>query len=268
VGVHQHRIELGGAPVFYASAPAGEVPPVYLHGVPTSSDDFATLLARTGGIAPDLPGFGRSVKAGHLDYTIDAHADFVESLLAELGIDRLALVAHGWGAGGGLVFAQRHPERVQRLVLIDALPLLPGFHWGRLGRALRRPGLGEAVMGCTLRSLFNRHLRSGSTTAEAWAPERLAAAWEQFDQGTQRAVLRMIRDMDPARLARAGAGLGELEAPALVLWGARDPWLPAVYAERYAARLPNAELRLAPGAGHWPWLDEPALVDAIADFLG
>ena len=267
MGVHQHRIELDGAPVFYSSAAAGEVPPLYLHDAPTSSDDFAPLLARTGGIAPDLPGFGRSVKAGHLDYTLDSQATFVERLLGELELDRVALVAHGWGAGAGLVFAQRRPERIERIVLIDALPLLPGFEWGRLGRALRRPLVGEAVMGCTVRSIFYRHLRRGAVDPAVWTPERLARAWEQFDQGTQRAVLRQIRDMDPDRLERAGAGIGELDAPALIVWGERDPWLPVSLAERYANRLPGAQLRIAPGAGHWPWLEEPALVEAIADFL-
>jgi pimeloyl-ACP methyl ester carboxylesterase len=61
VRVDEHTIEVAGAPVFYRSAPnpAG-APPLYLHGVPTSSDDWVTLLARTGGVAPDLIGFGRS----------------------------------------------------------------------------------------------------------------------------------------------------------------------------------------------------------------
>ena len=51
--------------------------PLYLHGIPTSSDDFVPFLERTGGVAPDLIGFGRSGKGGHLDYSIDGHADFV-----------------------------------------------------------------------------------------------------------------------------------------------------------------------------------------------
>src|SRR5207302_397237 len=102
--------------------PATGTPPLYLHGVPTNSDDWIPFLELTGGIAPDLIGFGRSAKAGNLDYSMDGHADFIERFLAQLEVDRVNLVVHDIGAAGGLVFAQRHPDRVERIVLINALP--------------------------------------------------------------------------------------------------------------------------------------------------
>ncbi len=160
--VDEHTITLGQEPVFYRSASWTGVPALYLHGIPTSSEDWTAFLERTGGLAPDLPGFGRSAKGGHLDYTIEAHAGFVEGFLAGLEIDRVRLVAHDWGAGGGLVFAQRHPERIDRLVLCNALPLTQGFHWHGLPKLLRRPGLGELIMGSTQRWLLARVLRNAS----------------------------------------------------------------------------------------------------------
>ena len=53
---------------------------------------------------------------------------------------------HDWGAVG-LAFAQSHPERVQRLALINAVPLLPGVQWGGVSRIWRTAGLGELAMG-------------------------------------------------------------------------------------------------------------------------
>jgi pimeloyl-ACP methyl ester carboxylesterase len=91
--------------------------------------------------------------------------------------------------------------------------------------------------------------------------------WEQFDQGTQRAILRLHRSADPRQLARAGADLQGVNAPALVIWGEQDPWLAPEFADAYAARLPNATARRIEGAGHWPWLDRPEVVDAVAAFL-
>ncbi len=266
--VDEHTIELAGNPVFYRSAPSSvEPPPLYLHGVPTSSDDWTELLARTGGLAPDLIGFGRSSKAGHLDYTLAGLAQFVELLLDGLGIERVRLVAHSWGAGAGLVLAQRAPERIERLVLCDALPLLEDFTWPPLARRLRTPVLGELVMGSTPRWLLARTLRAAYANPEALSDARVKQIWEQFDQGTQRALLRLHRSTGPDDLATAGEQLGELTVSALIAWGERDPWFEVDYAERYAQRLPNARLERIPDAGHWPWLEHRQLADRIAEFV-
>jgi pimeloyl-ACP methyl ester carboxylesterase len=240
---------------------------LYLHGSPTSSDDWVEMLERTGGVAPDLPGFGRTTKAGNLDYTLSAHADFIEWLLSELGIERVKLVAHDWGAGGGLVFAQRHPDRVAKLALVDALPLIAGFEYGRVGRMWRMPALGELAIGSVTRGLLNRALKRATANPDMWTPERLQAAYDQFDQGTQRAVLRLHRASSPHQLAAAGLELGELDMPALILWGELDPWFEPRWADAYGERLPNATVRRIADAGHWPWLERPAAADALAEFL-
>jgi pimeloyl-ACP methyl ester carboxylesterase len=267
VRVDEHTIELAGSPAFYRSAPAPGAVPLYLHGIPTSSDDWAETLERTGGLAPDLPGFGRTGKGGQLNLTPAGHADFIEALLAELGIERVQLVAHDWGAAGGLLFAQRHPDRVERIVLCNALPLSPEFHWQGLTRILRAPVLGELLMGSVNRRLLARWLRRGSAQPRSWPEARTDAVWDQFDQGTQRAILRLHRDADEQQLAAAGRGLGSLSMPALVLWGELDPWLPSSFGEAYARALQQAEFRAIAGAGHWPWLDQPELIESVAAFL-
>ncbi|MGI8903091.1 MAG: alpha/beta fold hydrolase [Solirubrobacteraceae bacterium] len=265
--VAEHTIEVAGSPVFYRGAARIGVPVLYLHGAPTSADDWTVFLERTGGIAPDLPGFGRSGKAGNLDYSIDGHADFLERFLARMGVRRTTLVAHDWGAAGGLAFAQRHPEAIDRIVLIDPLPLLPDFRWHRLARLIRHPVIGEVLMGSVNRRLLAWALRRDATNPDAWTKARLEAVWEQFDQGTQRAILRLHRSADPERLAAAGAGLAELQAPALVIWGERDPWLAVRFAEDYGALLPHATVERIADAGHWPWLDQPGVIELVVAFL-
>jgi pimeloyl-ACP methyl ester carboxylesterase len=267
VPVDQHTIEVAGAPVFYRSAPsAADTPAVYLHGVPTSSDDWVALLERTGGIAPDLIGFGRSGKAGNLDYTLAGLAEFLERLLGAVDVPRARVVAHDWGAAAALVLAQRHPERFERLVLCDPLPLTGDFRWHRVGRLLRTPGIGELFMGSVPRWLLARTLRRASS-AEAFSDEHVRSLWEQFDQGTQRAVLRLHRSTTEEALAAAGARLGELAMPALVIWGEDDRWFPASFADYYGERLPGATVDRVAGAGHWPWLERPDVADRIAAFV-
>jgi pimeloyl-ACP methyl ester carboxylesterase len=261
-GASEHTATLGDQPVFWRAADAaagdpGGAPVLYLHGVPTSSDLWLPFLERTGGLAPDLPGFGRSGKRGDGDFTIEGYARFVGAFLDLTGTDRVRLVVHDWGAAG-LVWAQRHPERVERLVVIDGVPLLPGYRWHPLARAWRTRALGEFAIGLTTRFAMRRLM-----------PRDLAdTQWPHFDQGTQRAILRLYRTSPEERLAQAGADLHRIGAPALVLHGERDPFVPARFADDYAAALgPGARAERVPGAGHWPWYDRPEVVDRVATFL-
>jgi pimeloyl-ACP methyl ester carboxylesterase len=263
--------ELDGQPVFWREAPQPEdansdAVSLYLHGVPSNSDEWVELLRRSGGLAVDLPGFGRSGKPGFLKYTIDEYDRFIERFLDEVEVERVKLVVHDWGAVG-LAFAQRLPARVERLVIINAVPLLPGYRWHRTARVWRTPGLGELAMGTTNRFTLRLASRESNVTPgpmpDAWLDSVLA----HFDQGTQRAILRLYRSSPAAVLAAAGARLGELQMPALVVWGTKDPYIPARFAGEYARALSNAELVQLDDAGHWPWLDRPDVIERVVDFL-
>jgi len=269
VRVEEHTTTVDDVPVFYRSA--SELPPIvplYLHDAITSSEDWLPFLERTGGLAPDLIGFGRSGKGGHLDYSPQGLTSFVVSLLAALSVERVKLIGHGWGGALALLLALRDPSRVERIVLIDAVPLLPGFGWHRAARLWRRPLLGELAMGAISRRQLIRRLRAGTVQADAWSERRLARVWDEFDQGTQRALLRLHRAADERRLAELGAELDRLTSPALVIWGERDPWFAPQFADAYAAALAGSSAERIPEAGHWPWLDQPRVIERVADFIG
>jgi pimeloyl-ACP methyl ester carboxylesterase len=267
VAIEEHTAELDGQPVFWRSAPTaeGRAPVLYVHGVPTSSDDWLPFLERTGGLAPDLLGFGRSGKGGQNDYSLQGIARFVERFVDEVaGVDRIRLVVHDWGAAA-LAFAQRHPERIERLVILNAVPLLPGYRWHRVARLWRTRFLGEMAMGLTVRPVLARGLRPAF--AGPVPREFVDRVVRHFDQGTQRAILRLYRSAPEQLLAASGRDLSSLGAPAMIGWGARDPYISSRFGEQYAAELPMGELVLVEDAGHWPWLDRPDLIDRIATFL-
>jgi pimeloyl-ACP methyl ester carboxylesterase len=263
----------GGLPIFWRSAPAPAdsdfigATPLYLHGVPTNSDEWPAFLARTGGLAPDLPGFGRSGKPESLRYTIAEYDSFVERFLDHVGVERVSLVVHDWGVVG-LAFAQRHPERIERIVVINAVALLPGYRWHRTARLWRTPVVGELVMGSTNRRLLQFTSKEANATPGPMPDAWLDTVLDHFDQGTQRAILRLYRSSPPEALVAAGSQLARLTMPALVVWGARDPYIPARFGRAYAEALPNSELLELPDAGHWPWLDRPDAIDRVVAFLG
>ena len=151
------------------------------------------------------------------------------------------MAAHDWGAVG-LAFAQRYPERVERLVVINAVPLLPGYRWHRLARAWRTRGVGELVMGLTSRWSLRLLSREASPRPGPMPEEFLDEILAHFDPGTQRAILRLYRSAPPEVLARAGERLGSLRCPALVVWGDRDPYIPPAFADAYAQALPDARV--------------------------
>ncbi|HEY4811707.1 MAG TPA: alpha/beta hydrolase [Solirubrobacteraceae bacterium] len=303
--VNDRSGELDGQPVFWRETPApegahGDAVALYLHGVPDSSNAWAApraqhgsrswwrrwwrkkrssdewlqppayergFLERSGGLAVDLPGFGRSGKPGFLKYTIDEYDHFIERFLDQVEVERVKLVMHDWGAVG-LAFAQRLPARVERLVIINAVPFLPGYRWHRTARVWRTPGLGELAMGTTNRFTVRLASRESNVTQGPMPDEWLDSMLAHFDQGTQRAILRLYRSSPPAELAAAGARLSSLDMPALVVWGTKDPYIPARFASAYAQVLPNAELLELEDAGHWPWLDRPDVIERVVDFLG
>jgi pimeloyl-ACP methyl ester carboxylesterase len=294
VHVDEHTISLDDSPVYYRIAEAVTgAPPLYLHGVPTSSDDWIEFLARTGGLAPDLIGFGRSGKGEHLDFSLDGLTDFVEDFLSYLDVEEVQIVGHDWGAAVALKFAHRHPERVTRLVLCDAPALVEGFAWPRFVRWWQIRGVGEMVMGATTRTVLTRALRQSCVDDAAWPKARIDAVWDQFDQGTQRAILRLVRSAQDNMLGGGGrvpqngghepVGSGgspgtegaaaasenghAAAAETTLIWGEKDPWYPPALADAYATRLPGARVERIANAGHWPWLDRPEVVERVAGLL-
>jgi pimeloyl-ACP methyl ester carboxylesterase len=236
---------------------AGEAPVLYLHGVPNAGSMWTPFLQRSGGIAVDLPGFGASGKRGDLDASFEALGRFVGEFADHLGLDSVRLCMHDWGVVG-LLWAMREPERVERLVLIDTVPFLPGYRWHFIARQWRRRFVGELAMGSTNR-----------VAARKLLPEPLVdEVLEAFDEGTQRTILRLYRSAPEDALARAGLDLAEISCPALVVWGAHDPYIPPAFAQAYADALGGpAEVAVVPGASHWPWLDAPEVVTDVTDFL-
>ena len=263
--VERHIDEIDGVPVGWRSRSPDGTPTLYVHGVPNSSLTWLPFLERTGGVALDLPGFGESVKAGTFPYSIAGYDGFLERFLDWLELERVNLVMHDWGAAA-LAFAQRAPQRIERIVLINALPLFEGYNWHRLARVWRTPVLGELWMGCVTPRLLRRTLRHANARA---LPEReLTGIYAHLDFGTQRAILKLYRSVKAGTLGDAGAHLGEIDAPALIVWGERDPYIPARAAAQFAAALGGeCEVALLDDAGHWPWLDRGDVIDTVTEFL-
>jgi pimeloyl-ACP methyl ester carboxylesterase len=252
VDIIEHRAEVAGIETFWRQA--GDAPILYVHGNPNNSDLWVPFLERTGGVAMDLPGFGRSAKPAHFDYSIDGYASWLDAFRRELGWERCRMLAHDWGVVGLTL-----GKRLERVVLIDVVPFLPGYKWHRFARIWQTPLLGELFQGSTTKWGLKRFL-------PGMPEDFIDSVWNHYDHGTQRAVLKLYRSSPPEVLARARDRLADIDAPALVLWGADDRYLPARFAHAYGEAL-GGEVEVVDGAGHWPWIDKPELVERVCGFL-
>ncbi len=267
--IEEGELVVDGVRAFYRRVEGEGTPVVYCHGNPTHGEDWLPFMERGGAaIAIDMPGWGRSDRPdpAAFDYSMHGLSDFLERCLDQLGVGRRRLVVHDWG-GLALIGAQRRPDLVERLVVVNAVPLLAGYRWHWIARLWRRRPIGELLNATTTRASLALLLRQARGDRRAMPDELVDLIWRHWGPGTQAAILALYRDADADRLAAAGTELSSLACPALVLWGDRDPYLPLRFGAAYAHALPGARLEVVRGAGHWPWIDDPVLVDRVLEFL-
>lgn len=257
------------------AGPRGGTPVVLLHGVPTSAyvyrEIVRAMFEEFDCIAFDWPGFGNSEKPRGLDLSHRARAEHLKAVLDELGLARVHLVGHDIGGPAALLFAVEHPERVERLVLLnttvykrDYRPPLPALTQLVPGiRELSRPLFQKPAFefffkyGCARperigREVLENHWRLASSGN---GTRSIFETWAQFPEGS-------------ASIERIRAEMGRFPRKVLVLFGADDPYLPPPNAERLAKAFPDAELQLIPHVGHFIQEDAPEEVaDRVMRFL-
>lgn len=260
------HVEEIATPLLEAGTAESSEAVVFLHGVPGSGADFEPLLAAAGqagrALAWDAPGFGKADKPEDFEHSVDGHAAFIDRALRELGVDRVHLVLHDFGGPWGLAWGIENPERLASVTLIcTGVPI--DYRWHRTARLWRTPLAGELAMATLTRTGFGASLRrSGPQRLPGPLVDRM---YEDLDRATRRAILRLYRSADdPAGEApRLVEALRPLDRPALVIWGERDPYVPAALAERQRQGFPSAEVHVLEQSGHWPFVDRSERVEGL-----
>jgi pimeloyl-ACP methyl ester carboxylesterase len=268
--IEEGELVIDGIRVFYRRVPGEGTPVVYCHGNPTHGEEWLPFMGRGGpSIAIDMPGWGRSDRPDpdRFDYSMYGLSAFLERCLDELRIGRRKLVVHDWGVLA-LIGAQRRPELIEKLVVVNGVPLTPGYRWHWIAQLWRRRLIGEVLNATATRSSLALVLRQARGDRSPMPPEFVEMIWKVRRKGANPAVLTLYRHADPDRLAAAGRNLDKLTCPALVVWGERDPYISTKFAQAFAEALPEGKMELIPGAGHWPWVDDVRVIDQIIDFLG
>jgi pimeloyl-ACP methyl ester carboxylesterase len=261
-------------------------PVLFIHGLGSSGYmewrynlEFAAARHRV--YAPDLPGFGRTEKP-RARYGIPYFTRFVERYMDYRGLRSAAVVGASLGGRIALQLALEHPDRVRKLVLVNALGL------GRPNLQLSYglvtlPRVGEAVM-------------KFAGDALRWAPRpmirRVAARYTgarrgKLDQtmdddyfanlrelyaaeGYNDAYLATVRSLVTLKALMAAdhdlsKRLGDIRAPVQLIWGADDPLFPLAHAARAHALIAGSRLAVMEGAGHTPQAERPEEFNRVLD---
>lgn len=254
-------------------------PLVLLHGSGPSALLFLPLLERLKGvraIAVDRPGFGLSDPVDQPQKPYRAAAvEFLTAILDGLGLAETALLGNSMGGTWALWWALANPERVRRLVLLGAPPLLPGTRVPPPMLAVATPTIGPPpLMPPPSRETVVQSMSvmgEGDTIVNY--PDHIeamiAAGRDRLASGTSLAELRAAIAPSgwQSALAVRPEELQELKVPTLLIWGEHDPLGGADVARRAAGAIPGAQLEVL-SAGHAPWLSHPDRVGTlVSDFV-
>lgn len=246
------------------------VPIVLIHGSNGSLhmwEGWARELGREARvISVDLPGHGLTGPWPRDEYTVEAYADFIEVLIDTLRLEKVVVAGHSLGAAVAWTFAATRPDRVIQLVLVDAagyprqagdVPLPT--------RLARTPFVGDLGIYFKPEGLVRRSLTEAYADPAMVTPERVRrhADLQRFP-GNREATLQRARTQDPLD----PTPLRRMDVPTLIIWGAKDRWVPVGDAFRFQEDIKGARLEIFENLGHNPMEEAPrATAAVVAAFL-
>jgi pimeloyl-ACP methyl ester carboxylesterase len=266
----------GGPAIHFVEHGSGE-PVLLLHGFP----DFwfmwrhqLPLFAKAGyrAIALDLRGYNRSDAPPAISEYGSSHlVHDIERVMDTLKIDRATIVGHDWGGVVAWHFAASHPERVCKLVVINAPHPAAYMHsLLRSSQLLRSwyvfvfqiPRIPELLLTASHMKWLRRiwmHAARGAGTVTDVDVDKYAKAFSR--EGKVRAALNYYRAAMRSAFRRTRSA--RIKTPTLILWGGRDRFLVSSLPEATRRWVGNLTIHKLANYGHWPQLESPEEVNAV-----
>ncbi len=245
-GIREETCNLGGVAMHYYCAGRRGTPIVLIHGLGSSAETWAVLIPRLSKeflvYAPDLPGFGKTPLAPE-GTNISTHVLYLERFLDALGYPRVTLVGNSLGGWIATRFAVEHPERVDRLYLLNSA--------GLRRENLHSPYAEDRV--AARRSLEN--MLGFPVPVPKFALDAVVR------NSQTPAYVGFMRGYDPRE--ELDSILANIRVPTTIIWGEQDNLLPLICAHDLHGGIADSELVLLPHVGHMPQIQAPVKVARI-----
>ncbi len=243
-------IEIEGMDVHYRMEGSG--PPVLLlHGTAASLhtwEPWAILLRDSFTVLTvDLPAFGLTGPNENNDYTTTAYNRFINQFTSALDIDTFSIGGNSLGGYISWNYALDFPDRIDKLILIDAagFPTEPVA----LFKLIKNPILGPLLSKVSVRSLVEKNLKEVYADQTKITDGLIQRYYDlSLRKGNRQALRARVNRKEKSRVEQ----ISKINNKTLIMWGAKDQWIPVEHAHLFHDQMPNSELIIYPDAGHVP----------------
>jgi triacylglycerol lipase len=255
-GVQDRYATVYGARIHYLEAGSGPAV-ILVHGLGGDASNWAPTIGPLSQkyrvIVPDQIGFGKSDKP-LINYRVGTLVDFLNGFYKELKIDRASLVGNSLGGWTVAAFALAYPEKVERLVLVDAAGFaVTGDLDPKVLNGLN-PSTRDAIKQMMPLVFHNTQMFASDAAVDSFFARRVTAG----DGYTiQRFIDSITRGEDVL-----DKKLGAIKQPTLVVWGREDGLTPLAMGERFKKEINASQLFIIEKCGHVPQLEKAAEFNA------
>ena len=283
-----HSVQCNGIQLYYVAAGEQDKPlMLFLHGFPESWYSWRHQLRyfreNYRVVAVDLRGYGRSSRPSSrtFDYHPDKVAEDVRCFIEALGYESCVLVAHDWGGAIAWLFAERHPQMVDRLVVMDCPPTNVFMDYAKKERSQLKRSLYIAMFNTWYLPEFlfgystTRPLRGYFATSPVALSTRERMSdddievykWTISRRGALTAALNYYRCLPSLAfpIFHEPSGNKRVAMPTMVMWGEDDNALDSKMAQEHetCGLFDDITVRIVPSASHWLQQDQPDVVNQL-----
>jgi len=232
---------------------------VMVHGFSASLHTWEPWVQRLGGdyriISLDLPGHGLTRAPEGYSATMDGYADYVDAVTEKLGVRRFTIIGNSMGGGVSWVYALKHPDKLDGLVLVDAAGWPQGDNPDGpvVFKVLANP-VGRALLGkLDATQMVRGGLRAAFEPTPDMADDAMVRRYVQMARAPgHRDVILSLMTNRASRPTATPEKLAGIKVPTLIMHGDTDKLIPVEDGKRFAAAIPGSTLIIYPQTGHVP----------------
>ena len=269
---HSKFIEIDEMQVHYRDEGKG-VPIVLVHGTASSLHTWDAwtkeLIKNYRVIRMDLPAFGITGPNKNADYSIKAYTVFLDQFLTKINVDSFYLVGNSLGGNIAWNYTAEHPKKIEKLILVDASGLPTNKPQPAIFKMAKTPVLSSLFLYVTPKFFIKKNMK------EVYGDK--SKLTDSLVTRYHKMVLRVGNRqafIDRAKIDfKLGAKvnldkLKSIQTPTLLIWGAKDTWIPLDNGKHMDRILPNSKLVVLENSGHVPMEENPTeSVEILKAFL-